>query len=345
MKVEYAPEVKARIGSWLQTAPRGTTSLVSSMLAVSERTLRSWKKLAREQSSIPKRGRPERSQSEKHDLKEQISAEWLRQGKPGWRPVHQALANTNVPVRLIQETIKENKLNDRVKARRARESQRVNVAIKKPGAILSQDSTQMPDKSSKEVFKDPASKKVWVRSNEAGSVRAKECLRYLRYLKARGRLPLVWMTDNGSAYTSKVVQKYLEQNQVIHLRSLPRVPQHNATGEIAVREFKQAFESTGNRLNQAVLTLNHRRKRRTLGWTTADQFYKIYFREITVKQRQEFYSACRGAIMNSTAKLLSRHEKRQAEREAIYETLERFNLAVRTRGGQRLTPEKPEDFM
>src|SRR5262249_25450693 len=55
----------------------------------------------------------------------------------------------------------------------------------------------------------------------------------------RGGLPLVLASDNGSENVNEDVEAYLAKKRVVHLRSLPRTPQHNAWAERAIGELRQ----------------------------------------------------------------------------------------------------------
>ena len=54
---------------------------------------------------------------------------------------------------------------------------------------------------------------------------------------------LVLITDNGPAYTSRLVQLYLEGHQVLHVPNRPLTPQHNSWSERVNRVLKAGSES------------------------------------------------------------------------------------------------------
>jgi len=58
--------------------------------------------------------------------------------------------------------------------------------------------------------------------------------------------------------------------------------------------------------------------------------------------RETFYAAARSAIDAAVLGCSTARARRTAEREAIYQTMERFELISRTRGGAPLQAEKRE---
>jgi hypothetical protein len=169
-----------------------------------------------------------------------------------------------------------------------------------------------------------------------------EVLLILKKLKDAGRLPLVLGSDNGSPFCCQEVDRFLEENHVIHLRSLPHTPEHNGACERAVQDIKRLLREDLT-LNEAVKTLNQSRKRRQLGWLTACELDE---KEPTLYHKQEremFYHTTKKAIEASQGGTNNALERRKAERRAIMQNMQRFNLATITRGGQAWVLE-PEDI-
>ena len=172
-------------------------------------------------------------------------------------------------------------------------------------------------------------------------LKASDALKALRGLEAKDRLPLVIASDNGAQFCANDIAEYCRQKKVIHLKSLPRTPQHNGACEIAVREVKDGL-TQGFSVDETCLILNERRKRRRLGYKTATQFDREHFVPYTREARAVLYEAVRSAIDRSLLGTERALEKRKIERAVIFETLEKFKLIEITRGCQK-TSTKPED--
>src|SRR5262249_1815723 len=150
----------------------------------------------------------------------------------GWRPIANAL-DDRVPVRLVQESLKAIKaLHRAVDARRVRQ-RRQHVRVLARDVLWSLDAAQpcrtparAAGKSS--VLRESASRRnlgltLGQTVTGSGVVSLLEAVRF-----ERGGLPLVLASDNGSENVNEDVEAYLAKKRVVHLRSLPRTPQHNA---------------------------------------------------------------------------------------------------------------------
>ena len=73
----------------------------------------------------------------------------------------------------------------------------------------------------------------------ANSTTTIECL---RSIFATHGLPKVFVTDNGSQFTSVEFEKFMENNGIRHLRSPPYHPSTNGLAERSVQTFKRAME-------------------------------------------------------------------------------------------------------
>lgn len=322
-KMEYPRIVKDQVGLWLREAPRGSQKIVAQALNVSDRTLRSWKK-----SASKKRGRqPLRSSFSET---KQILKEWRRQGYPGSRPVIKALPG--VRVRRVREVIAEMKLRRRRRALKFKQANRTQVRVKKVGVVVTMDGATIQRGEDIIVSRDRGSLSV---NADAcfGSLRAEHTVQKLEQLKVSGRLPLVFCSDNGSPFCANIVETFLDRHKIIHLRSLPRVPQHNGSCENAVKELKQLL-SEGLSVENACEILNKSRKRRQLGWKTTEEVDDEKFVQYNEESREKFYNEALLAIKQALHGTKSVMERRKAEREAILVTMERFDLITRTRGNR-----------
>lgn len=297
---------------------------MASQLEVSERTLRNWK--LKYGQDVPPRGRKRSGITLTTMLK--IAREWRRQGYPGSRPIVHALKG--VPVRRIRETVQALKVRRRKRYELHKENVRVRVKTNRPGIITALDGAS-PERGEYIVSKDLGDLRVLAIKCE-GPVQSTDTMTVLKDLKRRGELPLVYRSDNGSPLCAEVVQEFLRENKVIHLRSLPRVPQHNGSNENAVKEVKTLMDMYGLSSEEACEKLNANRLRQSLNWQTSEQYRRDHFKPISDTEREIFFKTANAAIKQKTFSINSVYERRKAEREAIFQTLEDFKLITRTRG-------------
>jgi putative transposase len=162
---------------------------------------------------------------------------------------------------------------------------------------------------------------------------------------ARGALPLVLVTDNGSIYTCREVEAWLAERGVVHLLSLPHTPQHNAWVERTNGELKAesglgrgvVVNDAGDvveRIERARSRLDGERLRACLGWRTAaaadaelDGWYDAATREL-------FLALLCRRLEETLPGLQPGRAERKARREAIFASLEELGLIKRTRGGR-----------
>lgn len=324
--MQYPPELRKKVGLWLKENPqRGNQKIVASCLGVETRTLRSWKT---ECSKVRKRGRPAKkvTYSELH----RIVKEWKRQGRPGWRPVAQGLSD--VRIKLVQNAVSALKLRARKKMAANRAKLRVSIRTKNTGVVVGMDGATIRKGEDLIIVRDQCSLGVEATSCR-GSLNSTDTLGVLNQMKSEERLPLVLKTDNGSPFCSNVVEDFLENNQVIHLRSLPRVPQHNGSCENAVREIKDLLKS-GMSEAQACSVLNEGRKRSKLKWKTSSEVDRENKVSYNIEQRSLLYKTVKLATKMALLGTKNGYERRKAERKAILTTLESLGLITITRGGQ-----------
>jgi hypothetical protein len=140
-------------------------------------------------------------------------------------------------------------------------------------------------------------------------------------------------TDNGSPFCSGIVEDFLEKNYIVHLKNLPQTPEHNASCENAVREFKElfAYDPDPKRVTQ---TLNEYRLRQKLNWQTSLGFEENNFFDSSIEKRREFFEQTKTNIKNAVDGIKSAYQKRKIEREEILKTMQDFSLITITRGNQ-----------
>ncbi len=166
-------------------------------------------------------------------------------------------------------------------------------------------------------------------------------------------LPLVWQTDNGGCYVAEEVQAYLQGKKVVHLRSLPRTPEHNAYAESGIGELKAAsrlgrgvvlasVEGAAEHLGRVSRRLDAHRLRASRGWKTSDQLDACMKAGYNV-DRDRFYARIQECKARAVQGACSTRKARQAEREAVYAVLEEFGLVSRLRGGRPISVLKPGD--
>jgi transposase InsO family protein len=167
-----------------------------------------------------------------------------------------------------------------------------------------------------------------------------------RIIAERGVAPLVWSTDNGSPYVSQRLIDYLRARQIVHLRNLPRTPQHNAAAERGEGELKAGArflpaddpETRARKLLRTADRLNRYRRRATRKGLTAHEADLILPPATSIVSREEFYEACRIAVEEAMKAKTSRRAQRLAERGAIYAVMERYGLVKITGGRRRAAP-------
>jgi len=165
----------------------------------------------------------------------------------------------------------------------------------------------------------------------------------------RGGLPLVLGSDNGSENVNCDVAELLERERVIHLKNLPRTPQHNARAEHAIGELRIELGLRANdvlepnearaRLEEARTHLDECRLRACLGYRSAqamDGDLPLAYNRVS---RESFYADARRRMESAVQGARSGRGRRLAEREAVLSTMEEYGRLIRTRGdrGSRAT--------
>ena len=314
-------------------------------LEVSKRTLRSWKAKAKKDCN-KRSGRPSYTIEEHRRALIKVAREMKRQGYPGSPAIACALKNV-VPLRLVRLYAGKINLRRRIKAKEVREFNRVSTRVKLVNVIWSQDGTHLGRSKKKsieaQIIKDRGSQKV-ICISTGKSAEGKNIVDMFEKAKTKRSLPLVWMTDNGSSYVNQNVKKYMEENKVIHLKSLPRVPEHNGSAERMMCELKKASllgkkailddENTAHEeLVQNVLKLNENRKRMSLGFKTSNEIDDEMLIKDVLIERDLLYAEYSKEIESLKSQFVGR-ELRLQEREMVMCLLEKYELIKRTRGGK-----------
>jgi len=310
-----------------------------------------------ESKEQPKLGRP-RSTAQDHRLAMWCVARELRkQAYPGWRPIAQAL-NQKISTRLVQHYVSRFKTKRRLRCEQRKERDRIRIEVTAKNALWTQDATHVGRLGKKavesQVIKDRGSLKT-VRIETGSGFTGADIVRALETAKKSRGLPLVWMTDNGSTYCDERVSEYLRQEKVIHLRSLPRTPQHNGAAEIAIKEIKHeamlgkgvSLSNIGDahaRMIRAAIRINENRLRSTKGFKTAQQLDETLPASYNFT-REQFYTECCLRMNEAVLGERSKRAVRLAEREAVISTLEQFGLVRRNRGGRSYAAEKAENIL
>ena len=304
--------------------------------------------------AVPKKtGRPPHSQQALEEAKPRVLAVLHTIGfRAGWTTVKALLQD--LPKRVIDMALKVLKTAHRIEEARQLRQQRVHVKVLAKGALLAQDSTHVGSfrgrKAWAEVAKDAATCEAWA-FGDGLPITGKAMLAHLETLKAQGRLPLVLATDNGSAYKEQSVKAWLAKHQVVQLFSRPRIPQDNGRAERGIGEGK-ALAGLGKGvlletralgaqiLDQALQRLNLLWPRHSKGGLTAAQLKQALPSWQAKTSRSKFYKAACSAIQ--AIKAVGKRALRRETREAIFRTLERFGLILRTRGELKSAYVKPD---
>ena len=290
-----------------------------------------------------------------------MGREYLRQGRCGAEAIAAKIGGRlpeRVPLRLIRQYVKRFKSCEARHERRRILPRRVRVEVLARDALWVQDSAQVGrDESGKkiesQVIKDRGPL-VTVGVSTGGPTRSEDVLDLLHELKDARGLPLVLGSDNGAPFVSEEVEAYLRREKVIHLRSLPRTPQHNGSAEVGIGEIKRCAQIEASSVTdpanahaaviQAAALLNRNRIRVSKGLKTGaqlDETLPVGYHQI---KRDLFYEECSKRMEEAKLCVTTQRERRMAEREAIYSAMERFGLVKRYRGGSR-TPAKAEIFL
>jgi len=336
---------------------------VAQLLDVRPRTVRRWKQKAGGARRV--RGRPPGGDCERLGAARRIAMEWREQGKSsGWRPVAAALRD--VSTRLVQEELAKMKRRHRVAKARREAARRTQILPAGRDVMWSLDATHLGRSEARcgEIGRAQEGQAVEGQAVEGQAVRDVASTRTLAAtvgdvvatqdamdvmsaaaLERGGYWPLVLVSDNGSPYTSKRFEDFLEEHDVLHLKSLPHTPQQNPWVERGHRDLK---EETGlgkgvrigniakarEAICKAVERLDGHRLRRCHGYRTAcavdAQMPVPYDEDMRAVLAQEVCRRVKAGLHDH----LSARARRMVHREAILAALEEHGLIKRTRGGR-----------
>lgn len=319
---------------------------VALRLQVTTRTLRSWKVKFKKDCQM-RSGRPRYTAQDHRKAMIMVCRELHRQGYPGSTAIAKKL-NGEVQLRLIRLYVKLFKERKRHHKDLLIKEQRTTVKVHKKNAIWTEDGTHLGRIENKaveaQIIKDRASLKTLCAftGSAANGVHVVSALKKIK--KQRG-LPLVWMTDNGPAYCNKIVSSFLQREKVVHLRSLPRTPQHNGAIEVFMKEVKEASmlgkkvplesaEAAHKELVKIIQRLNDNRLRASLEFKSASEIDDKIDTFLSNVSRDVFYNEYCMYLSELQKRQQSWRAERMQEREMVMCLLEKYELIKRTRGGR-----------
>lgn len=323
-------------------------------LQVSERTVRNWKRGAREDEKPL--GRPARSQSRRYRETLAVRRQVKAMGwGAGWRPIEAACG---LPTRSVQEGLRVLKARHRKRLREFQGKNRISIEVLGKDVIWAQDAMQAGRVGSRAVMAEVVKDRGTL-GNVAlavgGAATGAELVAMLENQKREGRLPLVLATDNGPAYKSREVAGFCEREKLVHLFSRHHLPQDNGAAERGIRELKEesglgsgvklrGVDEVVSRLIQTCRLLGNR-PRACRGMKTSVQLEKDLPAGPEMVPREAFYEAACRAVEKAVQGGGNIRERRRIQRQVIYGLLERINLVRLVRGGNacRAQYQKPEN--
>jgi hypothetical protein len=345
----------------------GELSMLARILRVSTRTLRTWRDQEGRAGSPGRPGHGARARQRALELT-QRARHALCRGHDGWRSVCARLERegVRVPVRLVQESLREINRQAREAERARIAARRVHVEVHARDALWALDQTHLGRDEHGEV-KALLVREGLVPHTLGLSIGQPACgadvVRLLRHVaKMRGNWPLVIQLDNGPENKNVEVGTLLEAERVIVLWNEPHTPQHNARAERSIGSLKRAGGLAGRvtrraecspgpvwirefgvfgtragvcaRLLAAWESLDARTPRASLDGLTPAELDRIAPRAEDRVRRVRFYSeACMGLRRVVADSSLDARARRKAEREVIWCALQKNELVTRTRGG------------
>jgi len=228
----------------------------------------------------------------------------------------------------------------------ARPSEHVKVLAQ--NVILTQDGTHLGRKDNQQKVEGQVIKDRGTLKNVALSVGApatgKDVLMLMKLIKEdQGKLPLVWQNDNEGIYLEQGVQGYLKEERVVQLLSRVRHPSDNGAAEIGIRELKEyahlgkgvklagVLEAAQCLVNSAV-QIDSNRPRGSKEYLTANDLAENMPSWYNAVSREEFYRE----TCDRMEKAVQGKEgdcARKAQRDAVFDVLEKYGLVERIRGG------------
>lgn len=261
-------------------------------------------------------GRPSHSQEILEEAKKLVFKEMKKLGTPGWRPIA-AILKGQVSVRLVQRYVREYKFIQRQKRVPKRmEVIGKNVIWTMDGAITNEDG-----KIENQVIKDRGTR-CWVgHKRTLKASKAQDVVDALKESFKKNGKPLVLSTDNGAANTNKVVSLFLRKNKIIHLKSLPRTPQHNGSVEVGIKELREIMGNGQIILKEAMDVANARPRKYGRNWLIPLCVFENEDVPYNKNERDLFFKSCDEKLSNLKIKSMGFREKRMKERDLVFEEL------------------------
>ena len=319
--------------------------MIAQLLGVSRQTLWSWKRMAMTPPRAMGRPRPDVS-----SVRACLCAvrrvmrveDFGIGGERAWRMLEQ-----RYPLRLVRSCVKTWKARDCALARRRFAARRVSLQVDVRDAAWTIDGTQVgrDDQGRKQALElGRELRSLGYLPAEVGGPRCGvDVIAVLEAgRRARGCLPLVVISDNGTENVNAEVAAYLRGHRIVHMRSAPYVPQHNGWAERGVREVKEAMRCSAGVVSMraelqgladaAIVRLNETRLRGSRGWQTSAEITAAELPAEVLVDRKVFYAAACSAAEEAMRDRKTGRARRMAERSAILQTMERFFLIRLTRG-------------
>lgn len=313
------------------------------------RTVRNWGK-RNTPGDYPKLGRPAHDERAHRNAFWKVGREYCQQGRCGAKAMEVRLKGT-VPTRLIREYVKRFKACEDRKNRTRILRQREGIEVLAKNVFWVKDSAQVAkspeaEKVESQIIKDRGSL-VTIGVSTGGPTTGQDVITLLETLRASRGLPLVMGSDNGAPFTCEEVEEYLNRHQVIHLRSLPRTPQHNGSAEVNIGEIKRCARLGAHVIARpavahdhairAAIKLNENRVRSSKGFKTGAELDETMDVGYHLVERARFYGECQRLLGAVQSRGLKHRATRMLERDVIFGTLEKHGLIKRYRGGSQAT--------
>lgn len=270
------------------------------------------------------------------------------------RLLHRWLA-PRIPEGLLNETLRAFRAHLRGLHAAYLARRRMHTQVEAPLVLASLDSTYLgTDEHGEEVWGEHLRDVATSKTLALECVSAARGERYVELLEGvraeHGELPLVLGIDNGPAERSELLARYAAQHQIVLLFNEPRTPEHNSFVERGHQELKAVLDLVGARgkharapraqwsedLAWAGYAVDHYLPRPRLGGKTAEEAWQ--------ERRERYDPALRARLYAATCAALERalqalpqdkptlRARRRAERAAVWEILQDFQVARRVRG-------------
>lgn len=313
------------------------------------RTLRNWRR-----GPAGRWGRPPRPEALVKEARADCDRELLARGYGRWWKTIWERMGGKYTQALVREVVTDLKDEYKARERLLRTLARMSVKAFFGDVLWSLDETHLGRLEDGDavlglVVREVASTRTLIVSVGPAAT-AEDLIRALEVLRiSRGGLPLVIGIDNGPAMKSELVELYLRFHEVVPLRNLPYVSEHNACVERGHRDIKEMsglgkgvvlgdYTEAAAALAPALTELNECRPVASRGWRTPAAVDTETPRWYASVDRKAFYEAACRAMRQAAQGCRNDRERRKAEREAVLQTLENFALIQRTRGGVPISP-------